>query len=59
MVVLGKTKVVFYSLRHAAEKWREAPREGEEQRKRGEEKELKGKSEQEHKRSMDYCIADV
>lgn len=41
MVVLGKTKVVFYSLTYPAEKSREAQREGEEQRKQGEEKESK------------------
>lgn len=41
MVVLGKTEVVFYSVRYPAEKSREAQREGEEQRKQGEEKESK------------------
>lgn len=38
MVVLGKTKVVFYSVRYPAERWREAQRDREEQRKQREEK---------------------
>lgn len=59
MVVLGKTEVVYYSVRYPAEKSREAQRDGEEQRKQGEEKESKRVKANGRIKEVWITIADV